>query len=90
MLTQWRLRWLGHVAQMSNVRHLKRLLSGWFPQKCPAYGAKLHWQDKIHQDLKKCEITELRIMVCSGSRSCQVEIFLSRWTFSTRDGTTFT
>ena len=54
----WRLRWLGHIARMSDVRHLKRLLFGWFPQKRPAHGAYLRWRDKVHQDLKKCGITE--------------------------------
>ena len=87
-MTQWKLRWVGHVAKTSDVRHPKRLLFGWFPQKHPAHGAKLRWRDKVRQDLKKCGITV--IMVCRGSRSCQMEIFLSRWMFSTRDGTTFT
>ena len=30
LLKQWRLRWLGHVARMSDVQHPKRLLFGWF------------------------------------------------------------
>ena len=58
LLTQWRLRWLGHITLMSDVQHSKRLLFGWFPQKRPAHGAKLRWWDKVHQDLKKCGITE--------------------------------
>ena len=32
--------------------------SCWLPQKHPAHGAKLHWQDKVHQDMKKCGISE--------------------------------
>ena len=56
LLTQYRLRWLGHAAWMPDTRHPKKQLFGWLPQKCPAHGAKLRWQDKIHQDLKKCKI----------------------------------
>ena len=33
--------------------------SCWLPQKHPAHGAKLHWQDKVHQDMKKYGISEL-------------------------------
>jgi len=47
---QCRLRWLGHIARMSDTRHLKKLLFGWFPQKRPAHGTKLRWRDKICQD----------------------------------------
>ena len=41
LFTQYRLRWLGHVARMPGTRHPKMLLFGWLPQKCPAHGAKL-------------------------------------------------
>ena len=58
LLIQCRLRWLGHVARMSANKHPKKLLFGWFPQKCPAHGTKLHWRDKVRQDLKKCGIDE--------------------------------
>ena len=58
LLSQYRLRWLGHVARMSDSRHPKRLLFGWFPQKRPAHGVKLRWRDKVRQDLKKCGIDE--------------------------------
>ena len=43
LLTQYRLRWLGHVAQMPDTRHSKQLLFGWLHQKCPAHGVKLRW-----------------------------------------------
>ena len=59
LLTQYRLRWLGHVARMPDIRHPKKLLFGWLPQKCPAHGAKLRWRDKVHRDLKQCKISEL-------------------------------
>jgi len=52
LLTQCRLRWLGHIARMSGTRHPKKLLFGWFPQKCPAFGTKLCWRDKVCQDFK--------------------------------------
>ena len=31
---------------------------GWLPQKHPAHGVKLRWQNKICQDLKKCSVDE--------------------------------
>ena len=58
LLTQYRLRWLGHVARMPDTRHSKQMLFGWLPQKHPAHGAKLRWRDKVRQDLKKCKISE--------------------------------
>ena len=47
LLGQNRLRWLGHLARMSDSRTSKKLLFGWLLQKHPAHGAKLRWQDKV-------------------------------------------
>ena len=54
----YRLRWLRDVARMPDTRHPMKLLVGWLLQKCPAHGVRLRWQDKIHQDLKKCGISK--------------------------------
>ena len=43
---------------MSENRYPKKLLFSWLSQKRPAHGTKLHWWDKVHQDLKKCGIDE--------------------------------
>ncbi len=47
LIVKRRLRWLGHVARMSQHR-----IPGWLPQTRPAHGPRLRWRDKIRQDLK--------------------------------------
>jgi len=43
------LRWLGHMARMSDNK------IGWLPTQ-PAHGAKLRWSDKVRQDIKRFSI----------------------------------
>ena len=58
LLTQYRLRCLGHITRMSDTRQPKKLLFGWLPQKRPTHGAKLRGRDKVRQDLWKCGVGE--------------------------------
>ena len=58
LLDQSRIRWLDHLARMSDSRTPKHLLFGWFSQKRPTHGVKLRWRDKVRQDLKSFSIPE--------------------------------
>ena len=58
LLTLARLRWLGHVACVSDNRMPKRILFGWLPQKHPVHGVKLRWRDKVRQDFKSLSIND--------------------------------
>ena len=51
ILRQHRLRWLGHVARMTDDRILKCLLFGELPASRPPHGPKKRWWDVIVSDL---------------------------------------
>ena len=53
---------------MSDNHTPKRLLFGLFSQKRPAHGVKLHWWDKIKQDLKSFSIPETSWYVWAQER----------------------
>ena len=58
LLTLARIRWLGHVASVSDNRMPKRILFDWLAQKHPAHGVKLQWRDKVRQDFKSLSIND--------------------------------
>ena len=58
VITARRLRWLGHLARMEDIRLPKRLLFGWLPQCRPAHGTKLRRRDRVRKDLKRFHIDE--------------------------------
>ena len=58
LLTSATLRWLGHVACLSDNRMPKKILFGWLPQKHPAHGVKLRWRDKVRQNFKSLSIND--------------------------------
>ena len=70
LLGQSRLRWLGHLARMSDSRTPKHLLFGWFSPKHPAHGVKLRWRDKVRQDLKSFSIPETLWYVQAQEQVC--------------------
>jgi hypothetical protein len=52
MIMNNRLRWLGHVARMSEERMPKRMMFGKLQTVRPQGGAKQRWKDCVQQDLK--------------------------------------
>jgi len=58
MIASRRLRWLSHLARMSDQHLPKQLLFGWLPQSRPPHGVKLRWRDKVRRDLKHFHIDE--------------------------------
>ena len=48
-ITARRMRCLGHIGRMKDDRTPKKLLFGWLPQRRPAHGTKLWWEDKVEE-----------------------------------------
>ena len=58
IVSSQRLRWLGHLARMTDERIPKKILFGWLPNRRPGHGPKLRWQDKVRSDMKRFHIDE--------------------------------
>ena len=52
------LKWLGHVARMTDHRTPKSCLFSWLPQPRPQGGPELRWRDVIRKDLRVIEVSK--------------------------------
>ena len=56
IVREHRLRWLGHVARMSDDRTPKCVLFGELPSTRPQHGPKKRWRDCVVGDLSSCNV----------------------------------
>jgi len=68
VISNRRLRWLGHLGRMCDSRLPKQFLFGRLPQRCPPHGVKLSWRDSVRKDLKYFNISESDSYVVAQDR----------------------
>jgi len=65
-LVQHHLRWLGHLARMSDDHLPKWLLFREFLTTRPFHGPKLHWRDMVLRDIQRMGLDDLCQAISSG------------------------
>jgi hypothetical protein len=56
-IIKWRMRWVGYVAQIGEMRNIYRLLVGKLEGKRPLGRPKYRWIDNIKMDLLEIELS---------------------------------
>ena len=68
VVTEHRLKWLGHVGRMDEGRLPKKLLFGELRKTRPNHGTKRRWRDLVSQDLKSIGAKDTWYKTCQDRK----------------------